>query len=119
MAEKVETGGKHKYSFWDMVTSKRSGELSATGFLGVITGLIMLIVFIAMVTYYFFNPEHSESTLDIIEQATIWFGMASALLGTRKVTGMIGSRGATIVEKVVNTTDDEEKEKESEKEIAE
>ena len=84
--------GKLKFSFMEMITSGKSGCLSATGFLGVVCGLVMLLMFVALVVYYFIMPENAENIIRIIEQATIWFGMASALLGCRKITGMIGNK---------------------------
>lgn len=100
--------GKYKVSFWEMVTSGGTGMLSATGFLGVVTGLVMLVIFLALIVYYFVSPAEAGSILNIIEQCTIWFGMASALLGSRKIAGVLGSRkGSDTVTGVVNALNED------------
>jgi hypothetical protein len=63
----------------------------------------MLLVFVAIVIYYFAMPKDvnisdidllrvkTEMLKDIIEYCTIFFGMGTALLGVRKIAGVVGS----------------------------
>lgn len=115
--------GTQKISIAEMVNSASNGKTSNSGVVGLVTCLIMLLVFVAIVIYYFFMPKNvsiSDIDLlrikidmlkDIIEYCTIFFGMGTALLGVRKIAGAVGSvkgkKATEIVEQVLpenNTT---------------
>lgn len=97
--------GTQKFSFVEMVNSASSGKTSNSGVVGLFTCLTMLIVFCVLVIYYMCIPKDvsiaeidifrikTEMIKDIIEYCTIFFGMGSALLGVRKIAGVIGSKG--------------------------
>lgn len=97
--------GTQKFSFMEMVNSASSGKTSNSGVVGLFTCLIMLIIFVTIVIYYICIPKDvpiSEIDLlrlkiemlkDIIEYATIFFGMGTALLGVRKIAGAVGNKG--------------------------
>ena len=99
--------GTQKFSFVEMVNSASSGKTSNSGVVGLFTCLTMLIVFCVLVIYYMCIPKDipiteidifrikTEMIKDIIEYCTIFFGMGSALLGVRKIAGVIGSKGKT------------------------
>ena len=94
--------GTYKFSFMEMINSGKNGMTSATGAIGVITSFVILIIFVILCTYYLFMEKNSidleilrlkrDGVLDILNYCTIWFGMASALLGVRNISGAIGSR---------------------------
>lgn len=94
--------GTYKFSFMEMINSGKTGMTSATGVIGVITSLTILIIFVALSAYYLFMEKSDinlellkikkDGIMDILNYCTIWFGMASALLGVRNISGAIGSR---------------------------
>ena len=94
--------GTYKFSFMEMINSGKNGMTSATGAIGVITALTILVIFVALSAYYLFMEKNSvdiellrlkrDGVMDILNYCTIWFGMASALLGVRNISGAIGSR---------------------------
>lgn len=95
--------GTQKFSIMEMINSASSGKTSNSGVVGLLTCLIMLFVFVAIVIYYFcMNKDvaisdidllriKTEMLKDIIEYCTIFFGMGTALLGVRKIAGVVGS----------------------------
>ena len=94
--------GTYKFSFMEMINSGKNGMTSATGAIGVITSLVILVIFVALSAYYLFMEKNSvdiellrlkrDGVMDILNYCTIWFGMASALLGVRNISGALGSR---------------------------
>lgn len=97
--------GTQKFSFVEMVNSASSGKTSNSGVVGLFTCLTMLVTFCALVIYYMCIPKDIpiaeidifrikiEMIKDIIEYCTIFFGMGSALLGVRKIAGVLGTKG--------------------------
>ena len=95
--------GTQKISIAEMVNSASNGKTSNSGVVGLVTCLVMLLVFVAIVIYYFSMPKNvsiSDIDLlrvkidmlkDIIEYCTIFFGMGTALLGVRKIAGAVSS----------------------------
>jgi hypothetical protein len=95
--------GTQKFSLMEMVNSASSGKTSNSGVVGLLTCVVMLLVFVAIVIYYFAMPKDvnisdidllrvkTEMLKDIIEYCTIFFGMGTALLGVRKIAGVVGS----------------------------
>lgn len=106
--------GTQKFSLMEMVNSASSGKTSNSGVVGLLTCVVMLFIFVAIVIYYFAMPKDvnisdidllrlkTEMLKDIIEYCTIFFGMGTALLGVRKIAGVVGSikgkKAITIVE---------------------
>lgn len=113
--------GTQKISIAEMVNSASNGKTSNSGVVGLLTCLVMLIVFVAIVIYYFSMPKNvsiSDIDLlrlkidmlkDIIEYCTIFFGMGTALLGVRKIAGVVGSvKGKKATEIVQETIENNE-----------
>lgn len=113
--------GTQKFSIAEMVNSASNGKTSNSGVVGLLTCLVMLIVFVAIVIYYFSMPKNvsiSDIDLlrlkidmlkDIIEYCTIFFGMGTALLGVRKIAGVVGSvKGKQATEIVQETIENNE-----------
>lgn len=98
--------GTQKISIAEMVNSASSGKTSNSGVVGLVTCLVMLLVFVALTIYYFcMNKNISIAEIDILklkvdvikeimEYCTIFFGMGTALLGVRKIAGAVGSKRA-------------------------
>lgn len=84
--------GKYKFSFMEMITSGRDGSTSATGFVGVILSLVCIIMSVAIFIFYFVNTAEAEHILSLLDKVIIMLGIGSALLGTRKISGVIGSK---------------------------
>lgn len=97
--------GTQKFSFMEMINSASSGKTSNSGVVGLFTCIVMLIMFVTLIIYYMCIPKDiaieeldifrvkTEMIKDIIEYCTIFFGMGTALLGVRKIAGVMGSRG--------------------------
>lgn len=113
--------GCQKISIKEMVNSAATGKTSNSGFVGLITCLVMIVVFVSIVIYYFCMPKNvsiSEIDLlrikiemlkDIIEYCTIFFGMGSTLLGVRKIAGAIGHKGKKAIEIIDQNINEEKK----------
>lgn len=98
--------GTQKISIAEMVNSASSGKTSNSGVVGLVTCLVMLLVFVSLTIYYFcMNKNISIAEIDILklkvdvikeimEYCTIFFGMGTALLGVRKIAGVVGSKRA-------------------------
>lgn len=98
--------GTQKISIAEMVNSASNGKTSNSGVVGLVTCLVMLLVFVALTIYYFcMNKNISIAEIDILklkvdvikeimEYCTIFFGMGTALLGVRKIAGAVGSKRA-------------------------
>lgn len=97
--------GTQKFSFMEMINSASTGKTSNSGVVGLFTCISMLIIFTTIVIYYLSMPKaielaeldifrvQIEMLKDIIEFTTIFFGMGTALLGVRKIAGVVGSKG--------------------------
>jgi hypothetical protein len=111
--------GTQKISIAEMVNSAANGKTSNSGVVGLLTCSVMLIVFIALTIYYMCIPKEIsisdidllrlkvESIKDIMELSSIFFAMGTALLGVRKIAGVVGNRGKKamqIVEDNINNT---------------
>lgn len=91
---------KYKFSFGEMISSGVSGKTSATGTIGVILCLLAMFIVTCGVTFYFLNTSEANNVMEIIDKCIIMLGIGAALLGCRKVSGAVASKGQVI--KVVN-----------------
>jgi len=108
-----DASGKYKFSFMEMITSGRDGSTSATGFVGVILSLVCIIMAVSIFIFYFVHPAEAENILSLLDKVIIMLGIGSALLGTRKISGVIGSKNSIdnitdAVEKVLDERDERE-----------
>ena len=87
-----DSKGRYKFSFMEMITSGRNGSTSATGFIGVILSLVCILMAVAIFIFYFVNTKEAENILSLLDKVIIMLGIGSALLGTRKISGVIGSK---------------------------
>lgn len=85
--------GKTTSSFGEAVSSDLTGRTSATGLVGVLTCMLSLIIIVVIMFYYFLHPSEAENVIEFIDRAIIILGIGTALLGTRKVAGIIGNKG--------------------------
>ena len=90
-----DCNGKYKFSFMEMITSGRDGSTSATGFVGVILSLVCILMAVAIFIFYFVNVKEADHVLALLDKVIIMLGIGSALLGTRKISGVIGSKNST------------------------
>lgn len=109
-----DCNGKYKFSFMEMITSGRDGSTSATGFVGVILSLVCILMAVAIFVFYFLNTSEAENILSLLDKVIIMLGIGSALLGTRKISGVIGSKSsaANIQQAVENALDAREEKEE-------
>ena len=87
-----DSKGRYKFSFMEMITSGRDGSTSATGFIGVILSLVCILMSVSIFIFYFMNTKEAENILSLLDRVIIMLGIGSALLGTRKISGVIGSK---------------------------
>lgn len=90
-----DCNGKYKFSFMEMITSGKDGSTSATGFIGVILSLVCILMTVAIFMFYFMHTGEAENILALADKVIIMLGIGSALLGTRKISGVIGSKNST------------------------
>lgn len=108
-----DCNGKYKFSFMEMITSGRDGSTSATGFVGVILSLVCILMAVAIFIFYFVNVKEADHALAFLDKVIIMLGIGSALLGTRKISGVIGSKNNTeSIQQAVETVLDQREEKE-------
>ncbi len=108
-----DCNGKYKFSFMEMITSGRDGSTSATGFVGVILSLVCILMAVAIFIFYFVNVKEADHVLALLDKVIIMLGIGSALLGTRKISGVIGSKNNTeSIQQAVETILDQREEKE-------
>lgn len=113
--------GTQKISIAEMVNSATNGKTSNSGVVGLLTCIVMLIVFLTLTIYYICMPKDvlisdidllrlkTETIKDIMEFSSIFFAMGTALLGVRKIAGVVGNKNKTalqIVEDNVIKTED-------------
>lgn len=84
--------GKYKFSFMEMVTSGKDGSTSATGFVGVVLSLASMIMAVCAMLFYFFETGEATHTLAFLDKAIMIMGIGAGLLGTRKISGVIGGK---------------------------
>ena len=94
-----DSKGKYKFSFMEMITSGRNGSTSATGFIGVVLSLVCieicrLAVSLGITRFKITGGEPlvRKGILSLLDKVIIMLGIGSALLGTRKISGVIGSK---------------------------
>lgn len=108
-----DCNGKYKFSFMEMITSGRDGSTSATGFVGVILSLVCILMAVAIFVFYFIHTGEAENILALLDKVIIMLGIGSALLGTRKISGVIGSKNNTeTIQQAVEEALDAREEKE-------
>ena len=105
--------GTQKISIAEMVNSATNGKTSNSGVVGLITCTTMLFVFVILTIYYICMPKDvaladidllrikTETIKDIMEFSSIFFAMGTALLGVRKIAGVVGNKGKKAIQ-VVN-----------------
>ena len=108
-----DSKGKYKFSFMEMITSGRNGSTSATGFIGVVLSLVCILMAVAIFIFYLVNTKEAEHILSLLDKVIIMLGIGSALLGTRKISGVIGSKNNTegiqqAVEDALNAREEKE-----------
>ena len=72
--------------------SNSDGKTSASGFIGILVGIIGCLAFTTAIVGYVFNLPN---TISVMQQSTIFIGAATALLAARKF-----APGATALEQI-------------------
>lgn len=83
--------GRLKFSAMEMISSGKTGQTSATGTMGVLLCGIPLLLITALVIFYFIQPGEASNILEFIDKGIAMLGIGAALLGTRKISGVIGN----------------------------
>lgn len=73
-----------KFSWLEMF-SNTDGKTSASAFVGTVVALITVLMFITLMIFYFINPAESGVILQFIDKLTMYFGIASGLLGLKSL----------------------------------
>ena len=85
------TDNKYKFSFAEMISASGTGKTSATGTIGVLLCLLSMMMILFAFIFYFMNLEEANNIMMFIDKAIIILGIGAALLGARKVTGVVSS----------------------------
>lgn len=83
--------GKVTPKFKEMITSGKTGSMSATGFMGIISGIMALILILTLVVYFFCKPDQATVVLELVDKIIVIFSISAGLLGVRKISGVIGN----------------------------
>ena len=74
-----------------MITSGKTGSMSATGFMGIVSGLMSLTLILALIVYFFCQPSNATVVLELVDKVIVIFSISAGLLGVRKISGVIGN----------------------------
>lgn len=108
-----DVNGKYKFSFMEMITSGRDGSTSATGFAGMVLTLASMAMALCTMLFYFFKTGEADHALEFLDKSIMIMGIGAGLLGTRKISGVIGSRkGSTDIQKEIDAAIDAREERE-------
>lgn len=108
-----DANGKYKFSFMEMITSGRDGSTSATGFIGMVLTLTSMLMAVCTMLFYFFQTGEADNTLEFLDKSIMIMGIGAGLLGTRKISGVIGSRrSSTDIQKEIDAAIDAREERE-------
>lgn len=92
----LEEAYKRRLKFsWLEMFSNPDGKTSGSAFVGVIVSLACLAIFISLMVFYFLNPGESTIVLQFIDRLTIYFGIASGLLGLKSL-GVFSKNGRSL-----------------------
>lgn len=99
-----DKSGKVRFSTMDMISSGRTGQTSATGTAGILLIFMAVLIMLALTVMYFINQDEAGNILAFFDKITIVLGIGAALLGTRKISGVIASKSASNVISLVEDT---------------
>lgn len=87
-----KTTGEIKPKFKEMITSGRTGTMSATGFMGIVSGILALVAILALLVFYFAEPAEARNIQEFMDRLIVIFSISAGLLGVRKISGVIGNK---------------------------
>lgn len=88
----------------DMISSGKTGQTSATGTAGIVLVFMSVLIMLALIVMYFIKQDEAGNILSFFDKITVVLGIGAALLGTRKISGVIASRSASNVVDLVEDT---------------
>lgn len=88
----------------DMISSGKTGQTSATGTAGIVLIFMSVLIMLALIVMYFIKQDEAGNILSFFDKITVVLGIGAALLGTRKISGVIASRSASNVVDLVEDT---------------
>jgi hypothetical protein len=94
---------KTKFSFKE-ITMNSNGKQSATGFIGVILGLVAAVSFMAAMVGYFLEIPN---TIEVMAQMLKLIAASTVLLGVRKIAPRVGRTEEEIEEEVEDAVEEE------------
>lgn len=87
-----KTTGEIKPKFKEMITSGKTGTMSATGFMGIVSGILALVAILALLVFYFAEPAEAHNIQEFMDRIIVIFSISAGLLGVRKISGVIGNK---------------------------
>ena len=88
----------------DMISSGKTGQTSATGTAGIVLIFMSVLILLALIVMYFIKQDEAGHILAFFDKVTVVLGIGAALLGTRKISGVIASRSASNIVDLVEDT---------------
>lgn len=88
----------------DMISSGKTGQTSATGTAGIVLVFMSVLIMLALIVMYFIKQDEAGHILSFFDKITVVLGIGAALLGTRKISGVIASRSAANIVDLVEDT---------------
>lgn len=90
----------HKFSI-NEIFSNNNGKTSSTKLVGFITSMTCLLLFLALVIFFFFVPAQGAMVLEFVDRTVTYFSVAAGLMGVKSITSAFGKHRIEISEKPI------------------
>ena len=79
----------HKFSV-NEIFSNNNGKTSSTKLVGFITSMVCLLIFLALIVFFFFMPQHGAIALEFVDKTVTYFTVSAGLMGVKSITSAFG-----------------------------
>lgn len=87
----------HRFSI-NEIFSNNNGKTSSTKLVGFITSMVCLLIFLALMVYFFFMPVHGAVILEFVDRTVTYFTVSAGLMGVKSITSAFGKHKIEITE---------------------
>lgn len=84
----------HSNFYWKEIFNDNSGKTSAASFIGVITSVVCLLLFITLIIFYFTHLTEASIVLSLIDKVTTFFGIGAGLMGVKSISSIFDKNQA-------------------------
>lgn len=79
----------HKFSV-NEIFSNNNGKTSSTKLVGFITSMVCLLIFLSLIVFFFFMPQHGAIALEFVDKTVTYFTVSAGLMGVKSITSAFG-----------------------------